>query len=135
VRIDDGERGQHLVLAPGEAREHSHCIVGVDGFAEDRVIDRDGCVRNQDRRFNMAAGDEPRARRDGLGLAHPHDVVVRPLAGQLGFERLGVFIGTRQQQLVAYAELLQQFLTARALGCKVDERMQCGSGRGHKRSQ
>jgi hypothetical protein len=85
------------VLASDETREHGHGIVGVDRFAEDRVIDRDRCVRNQNRSLSMAAGDEPCARRDGLGLAHPHDVIVRLLAGQPGFERLGVFIGARQK--------------------------------------
>ncbi len=72
----------------------------------------------------MAAGHEPCARGVGFGHAHAQHVIVRALAGQLGFERLGVFIGTRQQQFVAHAELLQQLLAARTLGRKVDERMQ-----------
>ena len=50
-----------------------------------------------------------------LGARHALHVVGRQLAGTLGFECFGIFIGARQEQLVAHADLVEQLPAARAL--------------------
>ncbi|MET3244795.1 hypothetical protein ABIE53_001540 [Burkholderia sp. OAS925] len=83
----------------------------------------------------MSAGYETRMRGARFSHAHALHIVARTLTWQFGFERFGIFVGARQQQLEAHADLLQQLLTARTLRREIDERMQRGSGRWHNESR
>lgn len=110
----------------------------VVGLAEDRAIDRDGGIGNEDRRWPVAAGHAAGVRRLGLRYRHAAHIGLGRFAGAFGLQRFGVFVGARQEQLEAYAELAQQFLAAWALRGEVDERVKRGGGRrrfGHRRSR
>jgi hypothetical protein len=105
-------------------------MVRVVGLAHDRAIERDGRICNQDGRRAMRALQAACVGRLRLCCANAQDIGVRCLAGQLGFERFSVFIGTRQQQLEANAELLQQFLPPGTLRREINKRE---TGRWHVR--
>ena len=81
VSIDYRHGRQHFVSVARQAREHRFGIVGVERLAENRVVDRDGCIRNQNRSRGVVAGYEPGMRGPGFGHAHALHVVVRTLAG------------------------------------------------------
>ena len=69
----------------------------------------------------MCARQAPRMGGFGLRAQTRTYVGVGRFAGTLGFERLGVLVGTRQQQLETHAELLQQFLPSRTLRREINE--------------
>ena len=60
-----------------------------------------------------------------LRACHSLHIVGRQFAVLLRLERLGILVVTRQQQLVAHADLVEQLAAARALRREVDESTRC----------
>ncbi|MCY1208082.1 hypothetical protein D9M72_196980 [compost metagenome] len=115
------DRREHTVRGAGQVREHALGVACVLGLAEDGAAERDRGVGAEHGRIGQA---EALAARDGgIELEGGHALHVRGgrLVRQQGFERLGVFVGTGQQQFVAHAELAEQLGAARALRREVDE--------------
>ncbi len=100
----------------------------VHGFAQDEVVDGHRRVGAKNGRGRQAAGLQAREGRVELGGGDAGAVGLGQFASAHGLQRLGVFVGAGQQQLVLDAELVQQLTTTWALRGEVDELTHGGTG-------
>ncbi len=112
---------EHPVRTPRQVGQHPPRIGRVGWLAQDAAAQRDGGVGAQHGRGRQTTSLQARhggfelERGDALHVARGRLVQVG------GLQRLGVFVGVRQQQLEAHAPLGEQFAAARALRREIDE--------------
>jgi hypothetical protein len=80
--VVQGDRGQHLVGAAGQALQHGGGFVGVGRLAEDLAVDGDGGVGRQHRTQRHAAQGQHLPGELALFARHPRHIVERRFAGR-----------------------------------------------------